>query len=48
MLERAGDDNATAKEVADRLDGKVPQGIGGDDDLPPVNIIVTGVPRAGD
>lgn len=26
------------KELADRLDGKVPQGIGGDDELPPVQI----------
>lgn len=26
------------KEVADRLDGKVPQGIGGDDELGPVQL----------
>lgn len=38
QLNRAGDDTAAAKEIADRLDGKVPQGIGGDDELPPVRI----------
>ncbi len=27
------------KEVADRLDGKVPQGIVGDDDADPINIV---------
>ena len=36
------------KELADRLDGKVTQPIGGDDDAPPVKMIITGVPRAGD
>lgn len=36
--------------VFDRLDGKVPQPIAGDDDLDPVTVrtIVTGVPRASD
>lgn len=29
-------DTAAIKEVADRLDGKVPQGIGGSDELPPI------------
>lgn len=27
------------KEVADRLDGKVPQAIGGDDELDPINLV---------
>lgn len=36
------------REVADRLDGKVPQSIGGSDELPPVGCIVTGVMRASD
>ena len=35
---KAGDVNAI-KELADRLDGKVPQAIVGDDDGPPVEII---------
>lgn len=35
-----GDINAS-KEVGDRLDGKVPQGIGGDDDLGPIETVVT-------
>ena len=26
------------KEAYDRVDGKVPQGIGGDDTLPPINV----------
>ena len=39
---------ADAKEIADRFDGKVPQGIVGDEDHPPVGVIVTGVVRAGD
>jgi hypothetical protein len=40
-------DVSAIKELGDRLDGKVPQAIGGADDLPPVSVIVTGVPRAG-
>lgn len=41
MLERAGEDNNTAKEVADRIDGKVPQGIvGGDEEENPVAVSV--------
>lgn len=40
MLERAGDDNATAKEVADRLDGKPAQAvIGGDEDDPAIKLV---------
>lgn len=46
-LAEAGDVQAI-REVADRLDGKVPQGHGGDDELPPIKTIITGVPRAGD
>jgi len=38
----------TIKEIADRLDGKVPQAVVGDDEDPPVGMIVTGVVRAGD
>lgn len=32
LLVRAGEDNTAAKEVADRIDGKVPQGITGGED----------------
>lgn len=42
------DGGADAKEIADRLDGKVPQAIGGTDELDPVRMIVTGVPREGE
>lgn len=31
-------DTPALKEIADRLDGKVPQGIGGDDELGPVQL----------
>jgi len=31
-------DVAAIKEIADRLDGRVPQAIGGSDDLPPIGI----------
>lgn len=41
-------DTQAAKEIADRLDGKVPQSIGGSDELPPVGFIVTGVKRPDD
>lgn len=34
QLLKAAKDTSTAKEIADRLDGKVPQGIGGADELP--------------
>jgi hypothetical protein len=50
LLDKAasGDVNAI-KEVADRLDGKVPQAVGGSDELGPIQTtIVTGVPRKGD
>lgn len=40
MLMRSGTETAAAKEVADRLDGKVPQGlVGGDDDDPAIKTI---------
>lgn len=38
QLIKAGDDTSAAKEIADRLDGKVAQPIAGDDELPPVQI----------
>jgi hypothetical protein len=41
-------DVAAIKEVADRLDGRVPQAVVGDDEHPPVGMIITGVPRNGD
>lgn len=43
-------DVGALKELADRMDGKVPQGIVGDDDEAPITLrtIVTGVPRARD
>lgn len=41
MLLRAGEETAAAKEVADRLDGKVPQAVGGSDELDPIETVVT-------
>ena len=41
-------DMIAAKELFDRVDGKVPQGVGGTEELPPVSHIITGVMRAGD
>jgi hypothetical protein len=35
------------KEIADRLDGRVPYKMGGDDKGEPLSIIITGVPRPG-
>ena len=43
----AGDINA-ANMIADRIDGKVAQPIAGDDEAPPISVIVTGVPRKSD
>lgn len=40
MLYRAGEETAAAKEVADRLDGKVPQAVGGDDDVAPIKHVI--------
>lgn len=49
LLAVAADGDVSAiKEIADRLDGKVPQAIGGTDELDPVRMIVTGVPRNGE
>lgn len=50
MLERAGGDTQTAIAVADRIDGKPPQAIVGDDEADAITIrqIITGVPRASD
>ena len=39
MLRRAGEETAAAREVADRLDGKVPQAVVGDDESDAINII---------
>lgn len=40
LLIRAGDETVAAKEVGDRLDGKVPQGvIGGDEDDPAIQTV---------
>ncbi len=36
QLIKAGEDTSAAKEIADRLDGKVPQAIGGTDELPEI------------
>lgn len=38
---------AHQKELIDRSDGRVPYKVGGDEELDPVKIIVTGVPRPG-
>jgi hypothetical protein len=40
MLNRAGEETAAAKEVADRLDGKVPQGVGGDEEIAPIKHVI--------
>jgi hypothetical protein len=50
LMEKAASGDVQAiKEVADRMDGKVPQGVGQDDELGPQRFtIVTGVPRKGD
>jgi hypothetical protein len=49
LLIRAGEETNATKEVGDRMDGKVPQGVGQDDELGPQQYtIVTGVPRDGD
>ena len=50
LMERAASGDVQAiKEVADRMDGRVPQGHGQDDELGPAQVvIVTGVQRAGD
>ena len=39
QLLRAGEDTSAAKEIADRLDGKVPQAVVGDDEHDPVNVL---------
>lgn len=38
QLIRAGEETAAAREVADRLDGKVPQAVVGDDEYPPIRL----------
>lgn len=40
LVEKAiSGDVQAIKEVADRLDGKVPQAVVGDDDAPPINLV---------
>lgn len=42
LLDKAGEgDTQAIREVADRLDGKVPQALIGDDDEDPVNVLTT-------
>jgi hypothetical protein len=48
VLKAQQGDVAAFNAVADRMDGKVPQAIGGDNELDPIGIIITGVPRDGD
>lgn len=46
LLEKG--DVQSIKELADRMDGKVPQAVVGDNDHDPVKLIVTGVVRGND
>ena len=39
-------ETAAIKEIADRIDGKVPQGIGGDDDLPDLGLRISWISRS--
>jgi len=49
LVEKAKSGDVQAiKEIADRLDGKVPQAVVGDNDHDPVRMIVTGVVRGND
>lgn len=49
LIEKGEDGDVQAiREIADRLDGKVPQAVVGDSEHDPVGIIVTGVARAAD
>src|SRR6266446_6519256 len=41
-------DFAFFKELVDRLDGRVAYKVGGDEDAPPIKLVITGVPRGGD
>lgn len=41
LLERGGEDTMSAREIADRFDGKVPQAHIGDSDEDAINIIST-------
>jgi hypothetical protein len=40
QLIRAGEDTSAAREIADRLDGKVPQAVVGDDEHDPIGLKV--------
>ncbi len=48
LLYRGMTDTVAVRELADRLDGKVPQGVGQDPELDAMQLIVTGVARVGD
>lgn len=48
VAKAATGDVAAIKEIADRLDGRVPQGIVGDQEHDPIAVVITGVPRADD
>lgn len=49
LLSKGADgDVGAAKEIGDRLDGKVPQAVVGDAEHDPIRAIVTGVVRAHD
>jgi hypothetical protein len=46
LLFRAGEDTAACREVADRLDGKVPQAVVGDEEHAPVRVEATNLQMA--
>lgn len=45
LIERAAVETAALRELADRTDGKVPQAVGGAEELGPMMVVYTGVPR---
>lgn len=47
LINRAAEDTVSFKEAADRLDGKVPTPIVGDDDEDPVSVAVTRIELVG-
>jgi len=49
MVDEAIEGNMSAASlIMDRVDGKVAQSVGQDNELGPISVVVTGVPRAGD